>query len=341
MSTRNRSTTCKNQDSDQMEVKTILSEISGKLDNIVDSLHQMTTIQHNRCERNDEVIESLKTTMITIQQNVSQICHNNTSELKRQQTLRNRNKIFGTWTRYLNKRKKLYWQSMSCENTAVIYETWKNSDMIIVPKKFLLKFIPNECIAEQNVRKNASIKTLQSEINLLKARAVNHHDGYMKVDKDMTTFLESHFKDHEPQHMKNLWVEETKAEESKSAKRWKSKQIWMENYASNFNNPQLIKSKQQKISRESTDQNRRNHFTNNHKHQYQARQSNRTDDTNNNKHFRMNKRRPNLQQRNTFREKQQQKQKFTNSRRASNPEANKTEILEYENKSKSNIASVR
>ena len=139
----------------------------------------------------------------------------------------------------------------------------------------------------------------------------------------MTTFLESHFKDDELQHMKNLWVEETKAKESKSAKRWKSKQIWMENYASNFNNPQLIKSKQQKISRESTDRNRRNHFTNNHKHQYQARQSNRTDDTNNNKHFRRNKRPLNLQQRNTFREKQQEKQRFTNSRRASNPKANK------------------
>lgn len=35
--------------------------------------------------------------------------------------------------------------------------------------------------------------------------------------------------------MKNLWIEGTEAEEPKSAKRWRSKQILLENYATNLN----------------------------------------------------------------------------------------------------------
>ena len=58
-----------------------------------------------------------------------------------------------------------YWHSLNNKNnTAVIYETWYNKENNVLPKKFLLKFLPNESQLERNVRKTATFAKCQSEI---------------------------------------------------------------------------------------------------------------------------------------------------------------------------------
>ena len=132
---------------------------------------------------------------------------------------------------------------MNCENTAVICKTWNSNDKKILPKKFLLKFIPNESVEARNIRRFSTFERFQAEINLLKIRARNHNTKAKQIDEEMNAFLQSKFKDEHLNNLKDLWVEESTAEEYKSSKLWESKQRWLEKYAAKFNNNDFTKAK--------------------------------------------------------------------------------------------------
>ena len=90
---------------------------------------------------------------------------------------------------------------MNCENTAVICETWNSDDKKILPKKFLLKYIPNESVEARNILRFPTFERFQAEINLLKIRARNHNNKAKQIDEEMNAFLHSKFKD---EHLNNL-----------------------------------------------------------------------------------------------------------------------------------------
>lgn len=58
--------------------------------------------------------------------------------------------------------------------------------------------------------------------------------------KNSSLFLESRYND-VSEKLKGLWIAETKAEKSKSSKRWERKHNWLKNYEKEFNNPTLTK----------------------------------------------------------------------------------------------------
>ena len=128
-----------------------------------------------------------------------------------QHILSNSCRVQPTWQKQLDKRSQLYWQ---CNNT----------EKVILPNKLLLKHLPNEPKEEWEIRKDAALRKLRDEINLLKIRAERHKQNYQKVDAEMTTFLEAHFTNKDLTDIEDLWCEEIANQERKSSQRWLEKQ---------------------------------------------------------------------------------------------------------------------
>ncbi|CAB4000423.1 Hypothetical predicted protein, partial [Paramuricea clavata] len=57
----------------------------------------------------------------------------------------------------------------------------------------------------------------------------------------MKKFLEDRFTGHTLTELKNLWHEDVTHEESKSLKKWESKQIWLEKYEAEFKHESFLK----------------------------------------------------------------------------------------------------
>lgn len=199
--------------------------------------------QRKEYKQQETTTLAIQSSMTKIQQDVSRVIAENEKRSAKQNVLTNRRKIQSTWQRQLKKRSQLYWQCMNTENTAVIYETWANGDKKIIPQKFLMKDLPNESQEEGEIRRNATLRKLHDEINLLKIRAEHHKEKYTNIDAEMNAFLESHFNDNDLADIKDLWCEETANKESKSAQRWLKKQQWLEKYAKEFDNAKFTKPK--------------------------------------------------------------------------------------------------
>ena len=102
---------------------------------------------------------------------------------------------------------------MNNKNTAIIYETWYNKENKILPKKFLLKHLPNESQLERNARKTATFAKFQSEINLLRIRVKHQEEKLKQIDEEMVHFLNSQYKGNTLEELKALWIKETRSEE--------------------------------------------------------------------------------------------------------------------------------
>ena len=128
--------------------------------------------------------------------------------LAQQNAQHERQKVKNIWDKNLKKRRDTYWHSLNNENTAVIYETWYNKENKILPKKFLLKHLPNESQLERNSRKTATFAKFQSEINLLRVRAKHQEEKLKQIDAEMTHFLNSQYESNTLEELKTLWIKQ-------------------------------------------------------------------------------------------------------------------------------------
>lgn len=222
------------------ELKNILKGISLKLDGINECLQKLCETQQNDQERKTTAYKTMEKSINSIEQNMVTIINKRESASLKNEALKQRHNIT-TWKRQLNKRKELFWQSLNCGNTAIIYETWLDKEKKIIPNKLLLKFIPNEDPQEKRIRQHMVTNKLQAEINLLNIRAERHHTNYKKIDEEMSNFLEKKFEGDILSELQNLWVKECKSEETKSHDKWKRKQLWLEKYEEEFKSNDFIK----------------------------------------------------------------------------------------------------
>ena len=222
------------------DITNIMNSISLKLDTINASLQQLINGQNINNTKNGETHQTIASSIYRIQENTVEVVSETKKAEVRREAHKQRRSIQSMWQSQINKRKQQFWQSTNCENTSIIYETWLNKDKKIIPKKFLMKFIPNENEAEKRVRMNSTINQFQAEINLLKIRADRHYAKYKEIDREMLNFLKNHGEGDLLTELERLWAQECDSEERKSQKRWESKQKWLEQYEEEFNNEVLF-----------------------------------------------------------------------------------------------------
>ena len=257
MSTTRRTT--RSTDDQPMEMKDMLNNISLKLDRINDSLEKLVRVQQASEGKNATTYDVIVNSINTIEQSLSNTIQRSENNIIKEEAWRQRRNISKTWRQLLNKRKQLYWHALNCESTAVIYETWLQRERKVIPRKFLLKNIPNEDPHEMRIRQQSAMNEFRTEINLLNTRASRHRANCTKVDEEMEEFLNQRFHGAILEEMEKIWLQEYKTEETKSHKKWEGKQKWLEKYEEEFENDDLIKrSERRGNQRQSKTTNRRN-----------------------------------------------------------------------------------
>ena len=224
----------------RQEIKDVLNAIFLKLGTINNSIQQMIDDRLIDKRRKDEEQQTITTCINKIQENISVVMNKSNKADRERKILKQRHSILGTWTKQLNKRKKLYWQRHNCENTFVIYETLLNKERKVKPRKFLMKFIKNKDTENKRIRKNSVFNQFQSEINLLKIRADHHSTQCKDIDREMLNFFENHYQVDILSKLKRLWGEECKSEETRS------QQKCLEKYEDEINNDEYIKPRKEK-----------------------------------------------------------------------------------------------
>ena len=133
----------------------ILKEMAGTLKHILKAKETATTSQP---------VELQQTTQILIEQEVEKV----------KQTM------IQTWNQKLQKRAAEFWQMIRNENTAKIYETWKNNSPPIIPRKMQMQPIKGEPEAQTKLREKQVLQNFQTEMELMKSRAESHEENTRK-----------------------------------------------------------------------------------------------------------------------------------------------------------------
>ena len=187
----------------------VLTTISKKLDNIGKSLHEVLVHQQKE-EKRTESFQTIRTTIETIKSDMTEHMRRSHKVSTQQEASYQRQRIINEWRRNLNKRREAFWQTLNNENIAIIYDTWYTRENKILPKKLLIK--------------EKAFAKFETEIKLLKARAEKSDSNLKAIECDMKDLLRTRYNDTLLEQLEEMWTEETRKEETKSAKRWEAKQ---------------------------------------------------------------------------------------------------------------------
>ena len=140
-----------------------------------------------------------------------------------------------TWNTKLRKRAAEFWQMIRNENTAKVYETWKNNSPSIIPRKFQMKEINEEPLTQTKLREKQAMLNFETEIELMKLRAESHQERYQKIDTEMGELINKKYSGQKQEMLRKLWRDECVSEEIRSQERWENSNVkWCEKYETAF-----------------------------------------------------------------------------------------------------------
>ncbi|WP_179115190.1 hypothetical protein, partial [Solemya velum gill symbiont] len=144
-----------------------------------------------------------------------------------------------------NERKQAFWNMYRNDKISKIYLNWTQKEKPILPKKFIIKEIEGECKKETEIRANFALNRLNTEILLLDARKIRYEDTYNSIDEAMIAEIveKTQGKGDLQDKLCEIWLQDTKREEMKTATLWERKQTWFENYEKSYGNDSTQKSK--------------------------------------------------------------------------------------------------
>ena len=140
-----------------------------------------------------------------------------------------------TWNSKLQRRAAEFWQMVRNENTAKIYETWKNSSPVIIPRKLQMNPIREEPLAQTKLREKQVLLNLETELELMKLRGESHQEKYQQIDKEMEDIINKKINGQRRELLNKLWKEDCVREETRSLDRWEnSNKKWTDKYEAEF-----------------------------------------------------------------------------------------------------------
>lgn len=143
-----------------------------------------------------------------------------------------------TWKRSLNERKQAFWNNFKLNNTIEIYEEWLERENMVIPRKFRPRLIEGEIEEDRQIRHQTAIFNFQSEIRIMKNKALRYQNKYLQMDDQMYSLIkQKSYSDREvEEYLISVWNKDCLEQENKSKEIWVKKKIWLANYATNFGN---------------------------------------------------------------------------------------------------------
>ena len=242
-----------------VEANDVLLDLPSKMMLILNAVdkgnqetHQLLRIiideLRNNNKKQDEVSESIVTSIATTSNNIADALSNSLKEVESlkakkaislSEATKSKRKIDQLWKNSLNSRKQAFWQQYKAKNVAE-----KFSELLIMePPQMLRKFLPkeikNESEEETKIRKELAIEKVKTEIKLLQVRSSKYEQAFKNIDEKMILYFTNNYSNDICDAMITEWQNDCQHEEAFSISKFTETEEWFyNNTSSDFRNDQ-------------------------------------------------------------------------------------------------------
>ena len=220
-----------------------LSTISNNVSRILDFLLKLPDNQiSTQLSTANEGTSQDNSTQNTTQNTTQQLCEsikeliNETCQPKiDKEATKIKTSLINIWDKNLSNRRNQFWLQIRNENTAKIYEEWRDKTPIILPQKLQMYPINGEPEDQTSRRERQVLDNFRTERDLLNLRAESNRESYIRIDEEMLALIYEKASGRTKERLLEMWRNDTKQQETISIRRWDNKnKVWLEKYASEF-----------------------------------------------------------------------------------------------------------
>ena len=163
-----------------------LDKLDSSLKNISDNVSKLTNhvlkksditgivdVLKDNNKQSNNAMKEMVDTMKTFQKQNESITNSQPQSLQaestqiflEQESRKIKQSIIEKWNQNLTKRRTEFWQQIRNDNTSKVYETWKESAPMVLPRKFQMKAIEGEPLAQVQRREKQVKYNFQTEKN--------------------------------------------------------------------------------------------------------------------------------------------------------------------------------
>ena len=220
-----------------------LSTISNNVSRILDFLLKLPDNQiSTQLSTANEGTSQDNSTQNTTQNTTQQLCEsikeliNETCQPKiDKEATKIKTSLINIWDKNLSNRRNQFWLQIRNENTAKVYEEWRDKTPIILPQKLQMYPINGEPEDQTSRRERQVLDNFRTERDLLNLRAESNRESYIRIDEEMLALISEKASGRTKEKLLEMWRNDTKQQETISIRRWDNKnKVWLEKYASEF-----------------------------------------------------------------------------------------------------------
>ena len=190
----------------------------SKLDEIHQALRDLTSalMTNKPAENTNTTLQNgdIPSVLEVFRETLNSIDTHNKQKTTTDKIKDNKQKISSAWNNTLHFRKLHFWQHIRNKNTAEFYESFLNSENIVIPKKFQMKPIVGEPETQTKIREEQVRANMRTEIELMKSRAVNHLEKAIKADSDLKSKIYRICDEEVRDTLYQMWEKDTKEEKN-------------------------------------------------------------------------------------------------------------------------------
>ena len=220
-----------------------LSTISNNVSRILDFLLKLPDNQiSTQLSTANEGTSQDSSTQNTTQNTTQQLCEsikeliNETCQPKiDKEATKIKTSLINIWDKNLSNRRNQFWLQIRNENTAKVYEEWRDKTPIILPQKLQMYPINGEPEDQTSRRERQVLDNFRTERDLLNLRAESNRESYIRIDEEMLALISENASGRTKEKLLEMWRNDTKQQETISIRRWDNKnKVWLKKYASEF-----------------------------------------------------------------------------------------------------------
>ena len=213
-----------------------LSTISNNVSRILDFLlklpdNQISTQLSTATEGTSQDNSTQNTTQNTTQQlceSIKELINETCQPKIDKEATKIKTSLINIWDKNLSNRRNQFWLQIRNENTAKVYEEWRDKTPIILPQKLQMYPINGEPEDQTSRRERQVLDNFRTERDLLSLRAESNRESYIRIDEEMLALISEKASGRTKEKLLEMWRNDTKQQETISIRRWdNNNKVWL------------------------------------------------------------------------------------------------------------------
>ena len=141
------------------------------------------------------------------------------------------------WNTLRRERRDYHWKFHNLESHCKIYNSWKQMEPPMLPRKFRLKCIDKEQEQAKDIRKELAMQKFNAHIQLMEINSKEYIQRCVNIDEFISKEIDKITTDQVCDTLKDIWKQETETDMSENIHKWKKdKEDWLMNYQLKYGN---------------------------------------------------------------------------------------------------------